>query len=187
MMATVEMRGAAFLTFLEALKTLRGPATEGAVRAALPDDVREKLASGVLTRVGWYPLSEYAALHTATDAVVRGGTEFARLLGRTTTEIDTRGLIRYVLAIASPDLLMRHAAKVFSSYVRGGAVVTSRALGPRHYELQWEGLVGATNLVHVETQGGAAFLIERTGGKNVRVEAAPAQSRPEHAFSIRWE
>lgn len=185
-MATVEMRGAAFLTFLEALRALRGPATEGAVRAALPDALREKLASGVLTRVGWYPLAEYSALHTATDAVVHGGTDFARLLGRTTTEIDTRGLIRYVLAIASPDLLMRHASKVFSSYVRGATVV-SKALGPHHYELQWEGLVGATNLVHIEMQGGAAFLIERTGGKNVQIEAAPALSRPEHTFAIRWD
>jgi len=185
-MASVEVRGAAFLTFLEALRVLRGPATEAAVRAALPDGLREKLASGVLTRVGWYPLSDYSSLHTVTDAVLHGGVDFARQLGRTTTEIDTRGLIRYVLAMASPDLLMRYASKVFSSYVRG-ATVTSKTLGPRHYELHWKGLVGATNLVHVEMEGGAAFLAERVGAKHVRVEAAVAQSRPEHSFVIRWE
>lgn len=185
-MATVEVRGAAFLTFLEALKALRGPATEAAVRAALPHGLRESLESGVLTRVGWYPLADYSSLHTATDAVLHGGADFARHLGRITTEIDTKGLIRYVLAIASPDLLMRYASKVFSSYARG-ATVTSKALGPRHYELHWEGLVGATNLVHAEMEGSTAFLAVRAGAKNVHIEAAAAQSSPEHTFHIRWE
>lgn len=183
---TVEMRGAAFFTFLDALGQLRGPATVAAVRAALPVSLREQLDRGALTRVGWYPLSAYAALHTANDSVVRGGEALAFQIGRLTTEVDTRGLIRFVLAIASPDLLMRHASLVFGSYIRG-ATVTAEALAPRHCSVRWKGLEGATRLLLAEMEGGTAFLVERTGGKHVQVSTLSAKSPSEGGFEVRWE
>jgi hypothetical protein len=182
---TVEIRGTAFVTFFEAIRELRGPATEAAVRAALAVELRERFERGAITRIGWYALSDYAALHAASERVIGGGPTFARQLGRTSTEIDTRGLIRYVLAIASPDLLMRHAQLVFSSYVRGCAVRPEK-LGPGHYRLHWEGMTGVSALVNAELEGGTAYLVERTGGRDVLLEPAPTHEAGSHAFDVRW-
>jgi hypothetical protein len=182
---TVEMRGTAFVTFFQALRELRGPSTELDVRAALPPPLRDRLERGAITRVGWYPLSDYTELHAASERVIAGGQPFARQLGRITTEIDTRGLIRYVLAIASPDLLMRHAPLVFSSYVRG-ATVRPEKRGAGHYRVHWEGLTGASALVNAELEGGTSFLIERTGGRDVLVEPVAADPTSVYAFDVRW-
>lgn len=179
------MRGAAFLTFFDAVRELRGPATEAAVRAALPAALRERLERGAITRVGWYPLADYAELHAALDRTARGGETLARQLGRVSTDLDTRGLIRYVLAIASPDLLMRHAPLVYSSYVRGGAI-TPEKKGPGRYLLRWSGLVGSSPLVNAELEGGTSILVEKAGGRDVVVERVAPGAASEHAFEICW-
>jgi hypothetical protein len=182
---TLEMRGAAFLTFFDAVRELRGPATEAAVRAGLPVGPRERLERGAITRVGWYPLADYTELHAAFDRTARGGEALARQLGRVSTDLDTRGLLRYVLAIASPDLLMRHAPLVFSSYVRGDGV-TPEKKGPGRYVVRWQGLDGASALVNAELEGGTAFLVEKTGGRDVAVERVAPSGPSEHAFEVRW-
>lgn len=180
----VEIRGASVASFLEAVQKIRGPASEAALRAALPAALRERWERGAIARVGWYPLSDYAELHSASDRLFGGGTAFARLIGRTTAEIDTRGLIRYVLSITSPELLVRHAPLVFSSYVRGGEVHTD-SLGPKHYRIRFR-MEGASPLIFADFEGGAAYLIERTGGHDVVTTSDPTVDPGVHAFEVRW-
>lgn len=181
----VEMRGAAFLSFFEGIAELRSKAVADAVREAVRPDLRERLLNGGITRVGWYPMHDYCSLHEACDAVVKGGHAFATQLGRITTDRDTRGLLRYVLAFTTPELLLRYSDKVFGSYVRG-ATMRVEKLGPMHHVLFWDDFHGASFFLHAEWQGGVAFLIERAGGRDVRVVARPSQDPARAAFEVSW-
>lgn len=181
----VEMRGAAFLSFLEGVAELRDRATADAVRDALRPDLRALFVNGGMTRVGWYPMADYAALHVASENVVRGGMPFARELGRVTTDRDTRGLLRYVLAFTSPDLLLRYGDRVFLSYVRGASMVVDR-VAPKHHIIRWNDFHGASFHVHAEWAGGVAFLVERCGGKDVSVVQLPTTDASKAAFEVTW-
>ncbi|MBX7193427.1 MAG: hypothetical protein K1X94_15335 [Sandaracinaceae bacterium] len=183
---TVEMRGAAFLSFFEGIEELRDRATADAVKEALRPELRERVLSGAITRVGWYPMAEYTALHEALDRVVSGGPEFAVRLGYVTTDRDTRGLLRYVLAFTSPDLLIRYADKVFMSYVRG-ASMSIEQLGPRHYLVSWSDHHGASRALFDEWRGGIQLLMERCGGKNVVVAARPFDDPARAQCEVTWE
>ncbi|MBX7193428.1 MAG: DUF2378 family protein [Sandaracinaceae bacterium] len=180
----VEMRGAAFLSFFEGIEELRDRATADAVKKALRPELRERL--GGLTRVGWYPLADYCELHDALDRVVNGGPEFAAQLGRVTTDRDTRGLIRYVLAFASPEMLLRYASKVFFTYVRGPSIRVE-PVGPQHYRLHWIDFHGATFALHAEWQGGGELLLERCGGKEAHVTLQPGSDVSCPTFDVRWK
>ena len=182
---TVEMRGAAFLSFFDGVAELRDRATADAVRDALRPDVRRRILDGGFTRVGWYPMEDYSALHTACEQVVKGGMPFAIQLGRVTTDRDTRGLLRYVLAFTSPDLLLRYGDKVFGSYVRG-ATMTVERIASKHHVLHWDDFHGASFAVHAEWQGGVTFLIEKCGGKNVSVVQRATPDPAKAAFEVSW-
>ncbi len=181
----VEMRGAAFLSFFDGVAELRDEATANAVRNAVRPDVRDRILKGGITRVGWYPMGDYSALHVACDEVIRGGMAFATQLGRVTTDRDTRGLLRYVLAFTSPDLLLRYGDKVFGSYVRGATMKVER-LANKHHVLRWDDFHGASFAVHAEWQGGVAFLVEKCGGKNVSVVQRPTTDAAKAAFEVAW-
>lgn len=185
MAPVVEMRGAAFLSFFDAVRELRDDATATRVCDALPPPLRERFVSGALTRIGWYPMADYSRLHTAANEVLGGGHAFARQLGRVTTEQDTRGLLRYVLAFASPELLMRYADKVVMSYVRGARCHSER-IAARHSMLHVEDFHGASELVHQEWIGGVQILVERCGGKTVSVSLVPTAIPAAASFEVRW-
>ena len=182
---SVEMRGAAFLSFFEGIAELRDPGTATAVRDALPSPLREQIATGGITRIGWYPMQNYSALHEACDRVIGGGDAFATALGRVTTDRDTRGLLRYVLAFTSPDLLLRYGDKVFGSYVRGATMRVDR-ITAKHHVIRWDDFHGASFRVHAEWQGGVAFLVERCGGRDVSVRAEPSDDPSRARFEVRW-
>lgn len=162
------MKGVAFHSMLAAVEEAHGRAGRERVEAALPEALRERVARGGLTRVGWYPVRDYTAMHEAVQAALGGGETTARSLGRLSTEIDTRGLLRFVLAMASPDLLMRHADRVLGSYVRGAHVRVDE-LRPALYDITLMGMGGASRYVYAEFEGGLGYLLERTGAKGVSV------------------
>ncbi len=183
MMSSVDMRGASFISMLESIEELRGSAIARRVVEEFPTTLRTQVESGAITRVGWYPMRDFAALHAACDRVVGGGEPFAFELGRVGTDRDLRGLLRFILSITSPDLLTRHADKIMLAYVRG---VTGRVERhtPTHSSIFFEGLVGANRLVHAGWAGGIHRMIERCGGEDVSVER---QARGDDVtFEIRW-
>lgn len=180
-----EMRGAAFTSFFDGVRDLRDDRTADRVRETLPAALRARFETGAITRVGWYPMAEYSALHVAADEVIAGGDAFARELGRVTTERDTRGLLRYALAFTTPDLLLRYADKVFGSYVRGASMHVDR-LGPAHHVIRWTDFHDASARVHAEWEGGVAFLLERAGAKHVSVVGQPEADPSRASFEVRW-
>lgn len=182
-----EMKGAAFYSMIAAIGELDGAEAQAGVVAALPEPIGSVFRSGALARVGWYPLEHYGLVHEAIQAVLGGGERRARDLGRKSTEIDTRGLLRYVLALTTPSLLVRHANRVFGSYIRGGTVTAAqRDLGI--YDVTFSNMSGASRYVLAEWEGGISFLLEVAGAKavNVRRAAATADEHGNVAMVATW-
>lgn len=182
---TCEVKGVAFHTFLQALTELRGSGAAELTRAALPDDLRERLRLGAVSSVGYYPLAEYAELHAAANRALHRGSTLAREIGAKATEIDTRGLLRFVLGLTSTELLMRHAARVWSSFARGSRVSTEQ-LEPRRYVVRFEGLHGVTELVRVELEGAIERLVELTGARHPQVRRHENGAGSAVAFWVSW-
>ncbi len=184
-MAGAEIRGATFSSFLECLAELRGQASMVGVRSALPRRLQEDLERGALTRVGWYPLADFTELHAACDRVLAGGEPFAHRLGRTTMDRETRGLVRYVLVLTSPELLMRHSHRVVTTFLRG---VTPRLdlLEPGRCELGLEGMAEGSPLVFSGIAGGMELLLERAGARGVTVAWRASAGRGRVVFDAQW-
>jgi hypothetical protein len=183
---TCEVKGVAFHTFLRALTELRGEAAAELTRAALPEGLRARLRLGAILRVGYYPLAEYAELHAAANRALSRGHVLAREIGTRATEIDTRGLLRFVLGLTSTDLLMRHASRVWSSFARGSSVSVEQ-VEPRRYVVRFDGLHGASELVCVELEGAIERLVELTGARRPAVRRHASGAGSAAAFWVSWE
>jgi hypothetical protein len=182
---TCTVKGVAFHTFFQALTELRGRHATDLTRAALPPALEERLRLGGIARVGQYPLDSYSELHAAAQRALSGGESLARAIGRTAADIDTRGLLRFVLGLTSTDLLMRHAGKVWSSFVRGSRVSVRQAEA-RHYVVDFEGLEGASELLFAELEGSIERLVERTGARQARVTRKVDPSGSSARYFVAW-
>jgi hypothetical protein len=175
----------AFHTFFQAVAELRGDAAAEATRAMLEPELRDRLRLGAIARVGYYPLKTYGELHTAAQRALHGGEAFARELGRKTAEIDTRGLLRFVLGFTSTDLLVRHADKVWGSFARG-ARVRAEKLHARRYSVKFDGFWEASELVLSELEGALAKLVEQTGATDPVVRHARDKDGSTVNYIIEW-
>jgi hypothetical protein len=167
-MTTVEMKGAGFHSMMAAVAELEGKAAHDRVVEALPEPIGAAFRRAELTRVGWYPIAQYGLLHDAIQRTVGGGENRARELGRKSTEIDTRGLLRYMLAITTPGLLVRHANRVFGSYIRG-AEVSAEKRSAAIYDVNFRNMIGVSRFILAEWEGGISFLLELAGATGVSV------------------
>jgi len=185
---TCEVKGVAFHTFFQALTDVRGAAAADLAQAELPPELRQRLRHGGISRVGHYPMAEYSELHAAAQRALRGGEPLARAIGKAATDIDTRGLLRFVLGLTSTDLLLRHAGKVWSSFARGSSVGVQQ-LAPRRYAVAFDGLEGASRLVFTELEGAIERLVERTGARQpeVRREGDGETESASVRFQVSWQ
>lgn len=184
--AACAVKGVAFHTFFQALSDVRGGDAAELVREQLPPELRERLRLGGISRVGHYPMAEYAELHAAAQRALRGGEALARAIGKAATDIDTRGLLRFVLSLTSTDLLLRHAGKVWSSFARGSRVSVQQ-LGRNRYRVEFDGLTGASELVFVELEGAIERLVERTGARHPEVGREPGSGDGNVRYLVGWD
>lgn len=182
---SVEIRGAAFHSFLEAVEATEGAPAARTVLEKLPAELRARLGHGEVTRLGFFPVTEYELLHEALHGTVGGGFSYARSLGRRTTEIDLRGIVRFVLAFGSPELLVRYADRVFRSYFRGTEIL-QRELAPRRHRFCWRGFAEAGPYTRAESVGSVGYLIEACGGRDVAVTPVRPTRRSDFEFEIGW-
>ena len=180
-----EIKGVAFHTFFQAVSELRGGVAVEHTRAELAPALREQLRLGGIARVGYYPLETYGELHAAAHRALRGGEPFARDIGRKTAEIDTRGLLRFVLGLASTDLLVRHADKVWASFARG-ARVRAEKLHARRYSVKFDGFWEASELVLTELEGALSTLVERTGAIEPFVRHSRDRDGATVSYIVEW-
>ena len=183
--APCEIRGVAFHTFFQAVAELRGDAAADRARSALAPELREQMRLGAITRVGYYPLAAYTELHAAAQRELRGGEAFAREIGRKTAEIDTRGLLRFVLGFTSTDLLVRHADKVWASFARG-ARVRAEKLQERCYSVKFDGFWQASELVLTELEGALATLVVQTGAVDPAVRHSRDSDGSTVSYIVEW-
>jgi len=155
-------------------------------RAKMREEWNQRWNFGGISRVGYYPLAEYSDVHAAADAALGGGAAFARELGSKATEIDTRGVLRFVLGVTSASLLLRYADKVWSSYARGATVVVENR-APEGYDIEFQNMTGASELVFAEIEGSIEMLLARTGARvevtRRRLGNAPASAR----YFVSWK
>jgi hypothetical protein len=180
-----EIKGVAFHTFFQAVAELWGDESAVRTRAQLAPELREQLRLGAITRVGYYPLDTYTELHAAAQRALHGGEAFAREIGRKTAEIDTRGLLRFVLGLTSTDLLVRHADKVWGSFARG-ARVRAEKLHDRRYSVKFDGFWQASDLVLAEMEGALATLVERTGAVDPVVRHVRDRDGTTVSYIVEW-
>jgi len=180
-----EIKGVAFHTFFQALAELRGDVAVERTRAQLAPALREQMRLGAIARVGYYPLATYTELHAAAQRALHGGEAFARDIGRKTAEIDTRGLLRFVLGLTSTDLLVRHADKVWASFARGARVRAER-LHERRYSVKFDGFGEASELVLTELEGALATLVERTGATDPVVRHSRDSDGTTVSYIVEW-
>ena len=113
-------------------------------------------------------MRDFDALHVAAVRACGGGESLSREIGAAATDIDTRGMLKFILSLASVRLAIRHSDKIMSAYTRGGEARTTE-LGDRRYELAFTNMVGASRHVFAAFEGAVSVLATRTGAKDVAV------------------
>lgn len=156
-----------------------------AVVARLPTELRERIDRGELTRMGFFPVGQYELMHEALQGTLGGGLARARSLGRRTTEINLKGIVRFVLGFGSPELLVRYADRVFRSYFRGAEIV-HREVAPRRHRFRWGGFAEAGPYTRAECVGGVAYLLDACGGQGVTVTPVRAARRGDFELEVGW-
>lgn len=188
MSTTVEMKGAGFHSMIAAVGELDGDDARARVIEAMPAPIGPAFRSGALTRVGWYPIAQYDLLHQAIQTTVGGGERKAHELGRKSTEIDTRGLLRYMLAITTPGLLVRHAGRVFGSYIRGADVRAHRS-PDGSYDVDFHHVKDVSRFILSEWEGGIGYLLEIAGATGVTVRRTTPLATEDGRLTMvaRWD
>lgn len=184
-MAGPEVKGSSIFTYLEALKELRGDAAVKATLAELREPLSQQLQFGAISRVGWYPVEAYTELHSATHRALKGGEPLARDIGRKSTELDTQGLLRFLLGISSTDLLLRHAPRVWATYWRNIPLQTEQR-EPGRCVIRLEDMVGASELVFADIEGGIEMLLSLTNAQEVLVRRRKPNVQWSAAYIVTW-
>ena len=151
-----------FQSLLIAVRSTRGAEAEAQIRRVLPPSLVE------FSRESWYPIADFAAVHTEIDRAFGGGEEYAAQLGRAGAEHDLSGLLGFILSITSPNMLVRYCDLALRIFFRGVSFETTR-LANNQFRMEIKGMAGANRLMHAAFGGGTCLLLQRTGAINPRV------------------
>ena len=118
----MQVKGVALRTTLEMLASELGQGARDRVWSALPPDVRDALAAGLLPSTS-YPVAYQAALHQAIRSEVGGGELWAnRRVGAAAARRDFGGIYRVFVLASSYERLLRGVGRAFRHYNSQGAV-----------------------------------------------------------------
>jgi uncharacterized protein (TIGR02265 family) len=162
------MRGVPFQSFLRALHTLVGSDGVGRTLARLPPELAQAAQRGQLRASEWYPLAWYRALHAAAQEVSGGNPQLARAIGRETMRHDMSGFFRVLLRLASPQLLLARAPRVYAQYFSEGSLEVAES-GPGHARVLWKGCRGFDDNLWEDMIGSVEVAMAATGARDVRV------------------
>jgi hypothetical protein len=183
-MTTSLVKGISLLTNLKVVDKLFGAEAHRAILTRLPADLQALFHRKELMALAWYPFAWFYAFHEALAQVV--GPHAAALVGRAATKEDVNLFFQFILRAASPEFIIRTAAKsVLSSYTRG-FVLQTLSLEKGTWELRagWE---------HEDSNDGMMddllatlqTFIELTGTPGVHFEQL--ERTPRHIHTVyRW-
>lgn len=183
-MSQVEVKGQSIRATLQVIEELWGDQVANEVTTGATGEFATALQTGSITFSGWYPIAWYAQIHDQLARALPPGVDFARMIGRTTTERDLSGIYRFILSLTTPSLIARHFDKIVASYLRGGTVHASAH--PKSFNIQGHGWVGMSPSLWREAVGGIETIFEHTGAKHV---TASFRGIPGEDFDVdlRWQ
>src|SRR5579872_40853 len=125
--AEPRVKGLAFRSTIEALRSLRGDASVAATFDELAGPFGELVRFGGLSASAWYPLAAYRDLMAAIRRATHSGPELLRAIGRQASLADFRGVYRFVAFVLSPQRLITKAPRAWSLYFDSGRLEVSEA------------------------------------------------------------
>lgn len=180
-----EFKGQLFLSNLTALGARAG---SGAVRRAIDGcegPVGEALRRGALHSASWYPAAWVREFLRSITAVLGGGPELARELGREAVISDRRGIFRPVLQFASPERILPIAPLVYGLFVRGPKqALLERGVG--RMRSRWTGCRGFDERIRELHVGATLGLIDIAGGVGGEVEQVAGRPDDELELYATW-
>jgi hypothetical protein len=181
-----QTKGSNFIGLLKAVVKLHGmPARDEVVRNS-SGELAAALKHESILAMSWYPATWYAGLHTAVDAALSGGPEFARTLGRTTTLDDFTKLHRLLVSVLKPETVFGQAHRLVGLYFRGGTIELLEA-GPGKARIRFAGWPEFNRLVWEDLLGSIEGVLDVCGGKKPVCRPVQALERAETVDIIaRW-
>lgn len=185
-MTAPSIKGISFRSFLDALRSLRGPEVVERVMDALPAEVRDALRFGKVVSGGWYPLGWYRELHAATMQVTEGGLEVIHDVSRLATRNDFKGVYRVIALVLSPESLMAVSSRAFSSYFNAATFemletrkgfARARITAPGFNRAMW-----------TDVMAGCEGVLEAAGAKGASVTAGSGGGERDEVTEVnaRW-
>jgi hypothetical protein len=165
-----QIKGLTFRSFIGAARRLYGPAVVEKMLPYLPADVAAAIGKDRFITSGWYPLSQYRALHAALARATGGDPPaLARAIGRDATMDDFRGIYRVLAFVLAPEFLMRRAPGIWSRYYDTGTLEVPAAR--RGYaEARFRGCAGFDRVLWEDAIGGCLGTLEVCGAKEPSAE-----------------
>ncbi|HEX5661624.1 MAG TPA: hypothetical protein VFX59_30750 [Polyangiales bacterium] len=181
-----QTKGSNFIGLLKAVVKLHGPPARDDVIKNLSGELADAIEHETLLAMSWYPARWYAALHTAVDAALAGGPEFARTLGRTTTQDDFTKLHRLVVSMLRPETVFGQAPRIVGLYFRGGKIELLE-IGPGRARVRFAGWPDFNRLVWEDLLGSIEGILDVCGAKKPTSRPVQALERADTVDIIaRW-
>jgi hypothetical protein len=162
------IKGLGALGILRSIKRLLGDEVHRRVVAELPGEIGERARDGTLIAAGWYPLSDYSALHALAQRHTRQGPELARALSRDAVLQDFRGIYSVLTFVLSPQFLVKRSPGIFSRYFDTGRVEVPEAR-PGFARARFSACTGFDHNLWEDSLGGTLALLEACGAGDLQL------------------
>jgi hypothetical protein len=181
-MSEAEIKGQAFRSYLECVRSVWGPTVAQELIAHLPIELSEARPRRAIVSSGWYPVAWYRSYYAALGALLPGALDLPAIIGQKTAKAELSGIYRFVLNLTSPELIARHIDRVVATFMRGGTVEASVTKGS--FVGRFRGWLGVDRTIWQEVLSGGQVILEATGHE---VTAALDEQGPGAAvLHYRW-
>jgi uncharacterized protein (TIGR02265 family) len=170
----IRIKGQAIKTYFKVLDRMYGAGFAAALEKALGGEFGHALQYGGIVTSGWYPIAWYRELHAETQRLGHLPADFAREIGRVTTQDDLKGIYSFVVRMFSPQMLLSQAQRIYRMYYDRGDVTTERT-GPTSARLTYSNCTGMNDSIFEEILGGSAEILRMCGGKDIEANILARQ------------
>lgn len=162
------IKGLAFNSVVEAVRSLRGEAGLQEFFACLPKGLALRLKQQEILVSGWYPVATYCELMAGVRRM--GGEAFLREVGAVSMKSDLTSIHRLLLRMLSPTTLMSISQRMFPRYFTMGKIETAEK-GDHYLRARYSGCRGWSRDMWVEQFAGAECFLQLAGAKAVTFRA----------------
>jgi hypothetical protein len=179
-----EMKGLSLRNYPVVLATMRGEHTAAKMMSLLPPELREGLASGIITATQWCPVSWKRELHRAGSRAT-GEPFLARAMGYEMTRRDLNGIYRAFMRLASPQHVLRAGARIFGTYLRPGKYRVAD-IRDGFVRVEFSECYGFDQNMWLDVSGGCEAVLEAAGAKSVRFHIESGARDAATCSAVAW-